>query len=357
MHIGLIAPPWTPVPPVLYGGTELVVDRLARGLVAAGHDVTLFASGDSSCPVPRRSALAVAQGWRIGQAVPELLHVTAAYQALADCDLVHDHTVAGPLYGERLVDLPIVTTAHGPLDGELGSLYQHYDPRIPIVAISHAQRRSSPAVHVDRVIHHGIDVNDFPFGEGRGGYCLFLGRMTEEKGPHRAMEAASKAGVPLLIAAKMREADECAYFEKFVQPYLNDRIVYLGEVDHDRKMALLADATALLFPIRWNEPFGLVMIEALACGTPVLAFPEGAAPEVIEDGKTGFLCQDEAEMAEAIAAVPALDRLACRLAVEEYFCTRRMVAEYVQLYRDVIDRGPEPPRDGNVLASGSPAMT
>jgi glycosyltransferase involved in cell wall biosynthesis len=155
----------------------------------------------------------------------------------------------------------------------------------------------------------------------------------------------------------MREAHECAYFEKFVQLYLNDRIVYLGEVDHDRKMALLADATALLFPIRWNEPFGLVMIEALACGTPVLAFPEGAAPEVIEDGKTGFLCQDEAELAEAIAAVPALDRLACRLAVEDHFCTRRMVAEYVQLYRDIIDRGTGTARDGNLRASGFPAIT
>src|SRR3984893_15038664 len=139
MHIGLLAPPWTPVPPVVYGGTGLVLDRLARGLVAAGHDVTLFASGDSSCPVPRRSALAVAQGWRMGQVVPELLHVTAGYQALAECDIVHDHTVAGPLYGERLGGLPIVTTAHGAVDGELGSLYEENAPRIALGAISHAQ--------------------------------------------------------------------------------------------------------------------------------------------------------------------------------------------------------------------------
>jgi glycosyltransferase involved in cell wall biosynthesis len=338
MRIAVIAPPWTPVPPVLYGGTELVVDRLATGFQAAGHEVLLFTTGDSTCPVPRAYVLPAAQGHRIGMAVPELIHVAAAYDAVQGFDIVHDHSVFGPFYAERYPDLHVVTTVHGPLDGELAAIYERIAGRVPVVAISHAQRKPAPHIPVARVIHHGIDVADFPYGAGDGGYFIFLGRMSADKGAHRAMEAAHKAGVRLIMCAKMREPDERAYFEEFVQPHLNDDLVYLGEVPHEEKLELLAGAAGLLFPIRWNEPFGMVMIEALACGTPVLAFPEGAAPEVVEQGKTGFLCHDEQDMAEAIGRVHTIDRAACRAAVEGYFSTRRMVDEHIALFDDILAR-------------------
>ena len=336
MRIAVIAPPWTPVPPPLYGGIELVVDRLAQGFHAAGHDVLLFTTGDSTCPVRRAFALEVAEGTRIGSVVPELRHVMAAYDAVQGYDIVHDHTVVGPSYAARYPDLKVVTTIHGDLGGELAPIYERVSATVPTIAISHAQRRPAPHIPIARVIHHGLDVADMPYGDGDGGFCLFLGRMSPDKGAHRAIEAARKAGVRLLMAAKMREPAEVEYFERVVAPLLGDGIEYLGEVAHERKLELLAQSMALLFPIRWNEPFGMVMIEAMACGTPVLAFPEGAAPEVVEDGKTGFLCHDETDMAEAIAKLGQIDRRACRASVEGYFSTTRMVAEHINLFETLL---------------------
>jgi len=335
MRIAVIAPPWAPIPPALYGGIELIVDELARGFQAAGHEVVLFATGDSTSEVPTKWVLDKAQGHRIGVAVPELRHVMHAYEAVQGYDIVHDHTVLGPIYAERYPDLNVVTTIHGPFNDELTDIYARIANRVPIIAISHDQRSHVPDIPVARVIHHGLDPSAFPVGRGDGGYFLFLGRMAPEKGAHRAVEAAWKAGVPLLLAAKMREPWELEYFETYVKPYLNDDIRYLGEV-YQEKLRLLAGARALLNPIRWAEPFGLVMVEALACGTPVLTFPEGAAPEIVEDGKTGFLCRNIAEMAERIGQVDQLDRTLCRAAVDDYFCTTRMVAEHLDLFEDLL---------------------
>ena len=336
MRIAVIAPPWAPVPPQLYGGIELVVDRLAQGYQAAGHEVLLYTTGDSTSKVPMAWALPQSEGNRIGNAVVELRHVMHAYDAVADFDIVHDHTVMGPVYAERFKGLRVVTTIHGPFNEELADLYRRFADRVPVIAISHAQRRHVPDIPIARVIHHGLDAADFPYGSGDGGYLLFLGRMAPEKGAHRAMEAAYKAGVPLIMAAKMREPREFDYFETYVKPYLNADIQYLGEVPHEEKLQLLAGARALLNPIRWPEPFGLVMIEAMACGTPVLTFPEGAAPEIVEDGRTGYLCHDVSDMAEAIGRIGQLDRIACRQAVEGYFSTRRMVAEHLSLFEDLL---------------------
>jgi glycosyltransferase involved in cell wall biosynthesis len=342
MRIALIAPPWTPIPPPLYGGIELVVDQMARGLVAAGHDITLFTTGDSTCPVPRQWVLPHAEGMRIGMAVPEIRHVVHAYEAVSDYEVVHDHTVMGPFYAERYPGLPVVTTIHGPFNDELTDLYRALSPRVPTVAISHAQHRAAPDVPIARVIHHGLDAAAFPFGDGSGDadgeYCLFLGRMAPDKGAHRAIEVARKAGMRVLLAAKMREQWERAYFDEQVAPLLGHDAVYLGEVPHEHKLDLLAKARALLFPIRWNEPFGMVMLESMACGTPVLAFPEGAVPEVVEDGKTGFLCDDEAAMIEALTRVDQLSRADCRASVEGYFSTERMVADHVALYEELLQR-------------------
>ncbi len=336
----MIAPPWTPIPPLLYGGIELVVDQLARGLQDAGHEVLLFATGDSTCPVPRRSVLPSAEGTRIGMAVPEIRHVIHAYEAVRDCDVVHDHTVMGPFYAAHFPGLPVTTTIHGPFNEELKDIYRVNAERVPIVAISHAQRRAAPEIPIARVIHHGVDAAHFPMGDGRGDedgpYVVFLGRMAGDKGAHRAVEIARKAGIRILIAAKMREPWELQYFAEEVEPLLGKDARYLGEVSHERKLELLAGASALLFPIRWNEPFGMVMLEAMACGTPVLAFEEGAAPEVVDHGRTGFLCEDDGAMVEALGRLGELDRRDCRLSVEGYFSTNRMVTEHIELFESLM---------------------
>jgi glycosyltransferase involved in cell wall biosynthesis len=339
MRIGMIAPPWTPIPPLLYGGIELVVDQLARGLQDAGHDVLLFTTGDSTCPVPRRWVLPSAEGNRIGMAVPEIRHVIHAYEAVRDCDVVHDHTVMGPFHAEHYPGLPVTTTIHGPFNEELTDLYRVNAERVPIVAISHAQRRAAPEIPIARVIHHGIDASHFPVGDGggdkEGSYVVFLGRMAPDKGAHRAISIARKAGIRILMAAKMREPRELSYFAEEVDPLLGKDAAYLGEVSHERKLELLAGASALLFPIRWNEPFGMVMLEAMACGTPVLAFEEGAAPEVVDHGRTGFLCEDDGSMIDALGRLGELDRRDCRLSVEGYFSTNRMVTEHIELYESM----------------------
>jgi glycosyltransferase involved in cell wall biosynthesis len=343
MRIGLIAPPWTPVPPPLYGGIELVVDELARGFASLGHEVILFTTGDSTCPVERRWVLPEAEGMRIGAAVPELRHALAAYRELGDCDIIHDHTIAGPLLAAtQHTPARVATTVHGPLGEDLVPLYREMAPHTSIIAISHAQHEPAPDIPVAGVIHHGIEAGNFPVGDGGGDedgpFCLFLGRMAPDKGAHRAIAIAREAGMRVLLAAKMREASEVHYFTEMVEPQLGPDAIYLGEVPHERKLELLGGATALLFPIRWNEPFGLVMLEAMACGTPVLAFPEGAAPEVIESGRTGFLCDDEARMVDALRQIGTISREDCRAAVEGYFSTERMVADHVKLFEQLLER-------------------
>jgi glycosyltransferase involved in cell wall biosynthesis len=337
-RVGLIAPPWVPVPPPVYGGTELVVDQLAVGLRDAGCEIVLFTTGDATCPVERRFVHPRALG-TTASPLAELLHVQHAYEELADVDVVHDHTLFGPMWSVLThVDVPVVTTAHGPFTPELAALYAAVGREVAVVAISHSQRRSAPEIPVAAVIHHGIDVGRFPLGRGDGGYLLFLGRMHPDKGAHRAIAIARAARRRLLLAAKMWEPCELEYFAREVEPLLGDDAVYVGEVGGAAKLDLIAGAEALVNPIRWCEPFGLVMIEALACGTPVLAFPEGAAPEIVVDGRTGFLCRDEAEMVARIADVAALDRAACRADVAARFSTTRMVQDHLALYDRVLTR-------------------
>ncbi len=338
MRIGLISTPWVPVPPPAYGGTEEVVDSLARGLVAAGHDVILFTTGDSTCPVPKEWVFEV-PATPMGTVVAEARHVIAAYDAVAGLDVVHDHTVFGPLYAERYPRLPVVTTNHGPFTDDARAIYARIAMRAAVVAISHHQRSQAPEVPIAKVIHHGIHLDDFPLGNGDGGYILFLGRMAAEKGAHRAIAVAQRAGVPLVIAAKMREQDECDYFHERIEPMLGRNTQYVGEANAEQRKELLRSARALIDPIRWPEPFGLVMIEAMACGTPVIVFPEGAAPEIVEDGKTGFICDDENGMIDAVGHIDAIERRACRSAVEERFTAERMALDHLDLYEEVIARG------------------
>jgi glycosyltransferase involved in cell wall biosynthesis len=266
-------------------------------------------------------------------AATELRHVINAYQVIADwgADVVHDHTLVGPVYASRF-DMPVVTTNHGRFDGELGDLYRAVAGSVPVIAISHHHARSAAGIPIAAVIHHGVDVEIFSLGAGDGGYALFLGRMSPDKGVHTAARVARDVGVPLRIAAKMREPAEQAYFEDEVAPLLGDGTEYVGEVGGDDKLDLLASARCLLNPIAWPEPFGMVMIEALACGTPVIATPGGSVPEIITDGATGFIAADETELAEALTRVGDLDRSRCRKEASERFSTERMVADHVDLY-------------------------
>ena len=336
LRIGLLAPPWVAVPPPEYGGTELVIDQLARGMRALGHDVALFTTGDATCPVERHWSLPAAVG-TTGSLHDELGHVQAAYDQLADCDVIHDHTLLGPLWSiARRTPQPVITTAHGEFTPSLAALYATVGTEVAVVAISEHQRSTAPAVPVTAVIHHGIDVAAQRLGAGDGGYVAFLGRMHPDKGVHRAIEVARAAGKRLLIAAKMWEPIELRYFAEVVEPMLGPDAVYVGQVGGQAKRDLLAGAEALLNPIRWPEPFGLVMVEALAVGTPVLAFAEGAAPEIIDHGRTGFLCADEAEMTARLAEVPGIDRAACRADVQARFSTTRMVQEHIALYRRLL---------------------
>ena len=335
MRIALIAPPWAPVPPPRYGGTELVVDLLARGYAAAGHDVTLFTTGDSTCPVSRDWVFERAEWSRLGALDVELRHTLHAYDSIAGFDVVHDNTLAGPLLSTRPRAMPVVVTAHGDFASDLHDVYRAMGRVGRLVAISHAQVASAPDINVARVIHHGVDTAALPFGAGDGGYLLFLGRMSPDKGVHRAVAVARAAGVPLRIAAKLAEPAEWAYFKDKIEPELSSDIEYVGEVAPPEKASLLRGARALLFPIQWPEPFGLVMAEALSSGTPVLAFRAGSAAEVVEDGVTGFLCADDAAMVAAVGQLDSIARLECRRAAEEYFCAERMVDEYLLLFEQL----------------------
>jgi glycosyltransferase involved in cell wall biosynthesis len=326
------------VPPTVYGGTEVVVDQLAQGLTRAGCEVTLFATGDSTCPVERRWCYPKALG-TLADVSTERAHVALAYRELAGMDVIHDHTLTGPLWAsEHGCGMPVVTTAHGEFTSEMRSHYAAVAAAgVSVVAISRSQRLTAPEVPVAAVIHHGIDPASFPFGRGTGGYVMFLGRMHPAKGAHRAIAVARAANRRIVLAAKMWEPAERRYFTECVELLLGPDAVFVGEVGGRHKLDLLANAAALLNPIRWPEPFGLVMIEALACGTPVLTFAEGAAPEIVEHGRSGFICDDEADMAAAIALVPSLDRADCRARVETAFSTDRMVRDHLTLYRHLAD--------------------
>ncbi|MET1154716.1 glycosyltransferase [Arthrobacter sp.] len=331
MRIGLVAPPWLPIPPLAYGGTEMVIDTLARGFKEAGHEVLLAAASDSKCPVPLVPGTAASDPDAVGTGHSELYHVIRAYEGMNGVDLVHDHTLAGPLYRGRPSSLPALTTVHGALTAQLAGIYQAMARHVSIVAISYRQLAGTN-LQAAAVIHHGIDTGAVPVGKGLGGYACFLGRVSPDKGVAHAVTISRLAGIPLKIAAKMREPEELRYFHDVIEPMLGHNEEFLGEVGHGDKYRLLGDAMALLNPIQWPEPFGLVMIEALASGTPVVATRQGAAPEIIEPGVTGYLAQDDRELADLLPRAAALNRSVCRAAAENRFSAERMTADHLKLY-------------------------
>jgi len=344
MRIGIVAPPWLPVPPPAYGGTEAVLDNLARGLQAAGHDVLLFTTGDSTCEVPRAWTYEHSLGVGFPGSVAEIRHVIGAYARMHDVDIVHDNTLAGPIYSAWLPDLPVVTTNHGPFVVELAEIYRTIAPRVPIIAISHHQASTADDIPIAAVIHHGIAVEEFPLGKGDGGYALFLGRLHPSKGAHVAARVARAAGTPLRIAGKLSEPVEIEYFVERVKPLLSADIEYVGELSHEDKLRSLGEATCLLNPIEWPEPFGMVMVEALACGTPVVTTRQGAAPEIVQDSVVGFVCDDEESLVRATRRIGEIDRAGCRTYVDQHFSVPRMVEHHLALYERVISsRKVDPP--------------
>ncbi len=348
MRIAVIAPPFIPVPPKAYGGTELFLAHLAEGLHERGHDVRVYANGESrvTCELKWRYA---DTDWPIRHAVAAQLknHDHTAW-AMADAagwaEVVQiNDTVAVPM--TVFLDRPIVMTLHHPFEPVLSELYIRY-PDVHYVAISRQQASAEPMPDIT-VVHHGIPLDEYAFNDHKSDYVVFLGRMAPCKGPHLAIEAAKRAGLRLKLAGEIQPTFR-EYWDREVRPLVDgDQIEYVGEADQALKNRLLAGARALLFPIQWNEPFGLVMVEAMACGTPVLALPGGSVAEVVRDGVSGWICRDVDELS-ARAASPQIDSMSCRAWVEAHFSCGRMVEHYIDLYERVAAGAR---RDGSELSA------
>jgi glycosyltransferase involved in cell wall biosynthesis len=332
MRIGVIAPPFISVPPKAYGGTELFVAHLTSGLHARGHRVTLYANGESrvSCELKwryRHSQWPIAAGCD-AQLKGSDHAAWAIHDAARFSDVLHiNDTVAVPF--TTFVDKPVVMTLHHPHEPDLSAVYERY-PLIQYVCISEHQARHEQMPNMS-VVHHGIPLSDYQYRSRKGDYLLFLGRMAPCKGPALAIDVARRAGLPLKLAGEIQPYFR-TYWENDVLPNIDgEEIQYVGEADKAWKNELLSHARALLFPIQWNEPFGLVMIEAMACGTPVIALPFGSVPEVVRDGVSGWICRDVAEMAER-ATSPSIDATSCRDWAEEHFSLDHMVDHYLEIY-------------------------
>ncbi|MDA8188407.1 MAG: glycosyltransferase family 4 protein [Dehalococcoidales bacterium] len=338
MRIAQIAPLYESVPPALYGGTERVVSYLTDELVRRGHDVTLFASGDSTTFA--KLVYVCQRALRLDPTVVDMyVHLMAqiglAYDHAGEFDLIHSHVDYFTFPLTRYVNTPTVTTLHGRLDlPELQTMYRLY-PEVNLISISDSQRRPLPDSHWVATVYNGIPVEDFALCEKSGDYLAFLGRISPEKRVDLAIDVARRAGMKLKIAAKVDKVD-VEYFKEVIKPLLEDpRIEYIGEISQQEKSDFLGHAYALIFPIEWPEPFGLAMTEAMACGTPVIARPYGSVFEIVVPGETGFICNTKQEMVEAIEKVEGIDRAACRRRVEKYFSVQAMGDGYEAAYRKI----------------------
>ncbi len=339
MRIAQVAPLYESVPPRLYGGTERIVSYLTEELVRRGHDVTLFASGDS---VTRAKLVSVypralrSDPTVVDQYVCLMAQIGLVYDGASEFDLIHSHVDYFTFPVTRFVRTPTLTTLHGRLDlPELQVMYRIY-PEVNLVSISHSQRMFMPATRWLATVYNGIPVEDFTFRSRPGDYLAFLGRISPEKRPEIAIQVAKQAGIKLKIAAKVDRVDR-EYYENIIRPELSHPLIeYLGEIDQGTKDEFLGNALALIFPIDWPEPFGLAMTEAMACGTPVIASRCGSVPEIVEHGKTGFICDSPDEMVAVCARVGQLDRQVCRRLVETRFSVQAMADGYESVYRGLV---------------------
>jgi glycosyltransferase involved in cell wall biosynthesis len=341
MRIAQIAPLWERVPPAAYGGTELVVGLLTDELVRRGHEVTLFATADSitlaklepGVPQPLRQMGALPQEAQ----VYDTLQLDKVYSRASDFDIIHSHVDFLALPYANLVKTPTVHTIHGILTPLVERIFTNHKQQ-NFVSISNSQRRTDLGLNYVATVYNGIDPSTYIFHPQPDNppYLAFLGRMSSEKGPHLAIEIAKRTGWHLKMAGKVDRADK-EFFEKEVAPLIDGKqIEFLGEANHVQKSEIMGGAVATLFPITWREPFGLVMTESMACGTPVIAMALGSAPEIIVHGKTGFLCHSMDECVAALDRVPDIDRRACRQHVEQHFSLKSMVDGYEAVYRQVL---------------------
>jgi glycosyltransferase involved in cell wall biosynthesis len=331
----VLAPIAWRVPPRHYGPWEQFASLLTEGLVGRGVDVTLFATADSitQAELVGTAPTGYAEDQSLDAKVWEALHIAAAFERADEFDLIHNSFDFLPLTYTRLVDTPVVTTIHGFSSERIVRVYEQYNDVAHYVAISDADRH--PALEYAATIHHGIEIDAFELGEGVGGYLLFFGRIHPDKGTAEAIDVAERAGLPLVIAGIVQDEE---YFERAVEPRIDgQRVEYVGPVGPARRGELLGDAVALLHLVNFDEPFGFSVVEAMACGTPVIASARGSLPELVRDGENGFLVASPEEAVAAVAAAASLDRRGVRAAVECRFDVGRMVDDYVRLYRTVVE--------------------
>jgi len=336
MKIALLSPIAWRTPPKHYGPWERVVSLLCEGLVDKGLDITLFATGNSCtraklefiCPVPYE------EDKNLDPKVWECLHIAHLFEQAEKFDLIHNHFDFLPLSYSRLVKTPIVTTIHGFSSPKILPVYQEYSDRSYYVSISNADRH--PSLEYIATVYHGIDLESFTFRPERGSYLLYFGRIHWDKGTFEAIQIARKFGMKLIIAGIIQDR---SYFESNVAPYLDgENAVYAGSADPEMRDKLLGSAYALIHPINFKEPFGLSVVESMACGTPVVAFAKGSMPEIIKDGETGYLVNSVEEAVEALTKIPRIDRRACRRWVEEKFSQERMVNDYIEVYKKILNQ-------------------
>lgn len=343
LKIAIVAPPWISIPPPAYGGIEQVVELLAGELARRGHRVTLFAAPGSRSPATVQEILDDAHPDEMQLAIFEADHVARCFDRIDAAaregdpfDVVHDHSGFSALAFANRLQTPLVHTLHAPFSDDTRAFYAQHGGKGHAIALSEYQRRQAPpAVRVAGVIPNPIVVDAFPFRSDNDGYLLWIGRLNDDKGPQRAIAAAQQADVPLVLAGPVQPGQE-EFFASQVRPHLDDdRVRYVGELGEEKKK-LYAGAAALLMPIRWPEPFGLVMTEAMACGTPVIAFDEGSVPDIVVDGETGYVVADEAQMAAAIARLDAIDPQTCRDSAEQRFDVGQVAAAHERIYRHVV---------------------
>jgi glycosyltransferase involved in cell wall biosynthesis len=336
MHIAMLSPIAWRTPPRHYGPWENVTSFLTEGLVSRGHDVTLFATADSQTSGTLRAVCP--RGYEEDSSlipkVWECLHISELFEHAEEFDIIHNNFDYLPLTYTGLITTPVVTTIHGFSSPGILPVYKKYNNKVFYVSISNADR--SPELDYIKTIHHGIDINQFDFQPEPDDYLLFFGRIHPDKGAKESIEIAKACNKKLIFAGIIQDE---AYYEKYIVPHVdNNNVVYAGSAEPDRRNQLLGKATALLHPINFNEPFGLSVIESMACGTPVIAFNRGSMPELIENDKNGFLVNTVSEAIAAVARVKDINRAYCRHHVEQYFTINRMVEEYIQVYEMILEK-------------------
>lgn len=355
LKIAQVSPLWYPVPPKGYGGTELIVSKLTEGLVKKGHKVTLFASGDSKTKaklvsVSKKNLYDLKIPWEFSSY--NILNLIEAFSREKEFDIIHTHIDKFDLLFRAHSKTPTVATLHNIIwleNRKRSALWYDYQaiiktyscfPKLPYISISNKYQKICPAkINFAKTIYHGVNIENLKFNSKPSNYFVWFGRITEPKGPHIAVKLAKKMGLKLLIAGVLRSETDKHFFNKNIKPYLSSKIKFLGPIKSNKeKSELLGGAKALIYPLLWHEPFGIVMIESQACGTPVIAFNKGSAPEIIKHNSTGFVIKEEQEMEKAIKKINQIDRQKCRIWVEKNFTTEKMVENHEKLYYQLIKK-------------------